>query len=93
MPDSTKPPRRFPPPWTVEDKDAYFVVRDHNGQALAYVYAEDKRTGRATHTRRSATDRGEHRQAAAIAHALIAPPKRRTPNSVLCGFGATDRAA
>jgi hypothetical protein len=37
--------RRFPPPWTVEDKDAYFIVRDHSGQALAYVYAEDKRTG------------------------------------------------
>ena len=37
--------RRFPPPWTVEDKDAYFIVRDHNGQALAYIYAEDKRTG------------------------------------------------
>jgi hypothetical protein len=40
-----KTQRRFPPPWTVEDKDAYFIVRDHNGQALAYVYAEDKRTG------------------------------------------------
>ena len=39
------PARRFPPPWTVEDKDAYFIVRDHNGQALAYAYAEDKRTG------------------------------------------------
>ena len=26
-------------------QDAYFVVCDHNGQALAYVYAEDKRTG------------------------------------------------
>ena len=37
--------RRFPPPWTVEDKDGYFIVHDHNGQALAYVYAEDKRTG------------------------------------------------
>ena len=35
----------LPPPWTVEDKDAYFIVRDHNGQALTYVYAEDKRTG------------------------------------------------
>jgi hypothetical protein len=43
MPDQTKP-RRFPPPWTVEDKDTYFIVPDHNGQALAYVYAEDKRT-------------------------------------------------
>src|SRR5215471_5346863 len=39
------PPRRFPPPWTVEDKDTYFIVCDHDGQALAYVYAEDKRTG------------------------------------------------
>jgi hypothetical protein len=34
--------RRFPPPWTVEDKDAYFIVRDHNGKALAYVYFEDE---------------------------------------------------
>ena len=30
-------PRRFLPPWTVEELDACFVVRDHNGQALAYV--------------------------------------------------------
>jgi hypothetical protein len=35
-------PRRFPPPWTVEDKDACFIVRDNNGQALAYVYFEDE---------------------------------------------------
>jgi len=34
--------RRFPPPWTVEELDACFVVRDHNGQALAYVYFEDE---------------------------------------------------
>ena len=32
------PARRFPPPWTVEELDACFVVRDHNGQQLAYVY-------------------------------------------------------
>jgi hypothetical protein len=24
--------RRFPPPWTVEDKDAYFMVRDGQAQ-------------------------------------------------------------
>ena len=34
--------RRFPPPWTVEETDACFIVRDHNGQALAYVYFEDE---------------------------------------------------
>ena len=34
-------PRRFPPPWTVEDSnDACFIVRDNKGQALAYVFYE-----------------------------------------------------
>jgi hypothetical protein len=35
--------RRFPPPWSIaEYNDACFIVRDHNGQALAYVYFEDE---------------------------------------------------
>jgi hypothetical protein len=34
--------RRFPPPWSVEEQSACFVVRDHNDQALAYVYFEDE---------------------------------------------------
>jgi hypothetical protein len=34
------PARRFPPPWTVEEKDACFIVRDKNRHALAYVYYE-----------------------------------------------------
>ena len=30
---------RFPPPWTIEElNDACFVVRDHDGQQLAYVH-------------------------------------------------------
>jgi hypothetical protein len=33
--------RRFPPPWSVEEQAACFVVRDRNGQQLAYVYYED----------------------------------------------------
>jgi hypothetical protein len=36
------PARRFPPPWSVEEQEACFVVRDHNGQALAYVYYEEE---------------------------------------------------
>jgi hypothetical protein len=36
------PARRFPPPWSVEEQEACFVVRDHNGQALAYVYFENE---------------------------------------------------
>jgi hypothetical protein len=33
-------PRRFPPPWSIEETDACFIVRDGNRQALAYVYFE-----------------------------------------------------
>jgi hypothetical protein len=39
---SVVPERRFPPPWTVEETDACFIVRDANGQALAYVYFEEE---------------------------------------------------
>jgi hypothetical protein len=34
-------PRRFPPPWTVEEQPACFVLRDVNGEVLAYVYCEE----------------------------------------------------
>ena len=33
-------PRTFPPPWSVEELDSCFVVKDANGQALAYMYFE-----------------------------------------------------
>ena len=39
---SVVPERRFPPPWTVEETDACLIVRDANGQALAYVYFEEE---------------------------------------------------
>ena len=36
-------PRRFPPPWSIEElNDACFVVSDANGQKLAYIYYEDE---------------------------------------------------
>ena len=34
-------PRRFRPSWSVEEQEACFVVRDHDGQELACVYFED----------------------------------------------------
>jgi hypothetical protein len=37
-----QPRRRFPPPWSIEDNGACFIVRDANGQSLAYVYCEDE---------------------------------------------------
>ena len=36
-------PRRFPPPWTIEElNDACVVVIDSAGQQLAYVYFEEE---------------------------------------------------
>ena len=50
-----EPSRRFPPPWTAEETDACFIIRDVNGQALAYVYFEDERRAAAKpHARRLA---------------------------------------
>ena len=34
--------RRFPPPWTLDEHDECFIVRDANGQALTYVYCEEE---------------------------------------------------
>ena len=41
------PEHRFPPPWSVDEADPKldrrcFIVRDANGQALAYVYCEEE---------------------------------------------------
>jgi hypothetical protein len=35
-----RPP--LPSPWSVEEQPACFVARDHNGQALAYIYSGDE---------------------------------------------------
>jgi len=40
--------RRFPPPWTVEDLGACFVVKDSGGQKLLYVYYEEEPGRRST---------------------------------------------
>jgi hypothetical protein len=50
--------RRFPPPWSVEEQAACFIVRDANGQALAYVYFEEE-PGRRSAAKRSRAMRRE----------------------------------
>ena len=35
-------PRRFPPPWSIEEHQESFIVKDANGQQLAYLYFEDE---------------------------------------------------
>jgi hypothetical protein len=42
MPVARVPGRRFPPPWSVDELEACFVVKDSSGQKLAYVYYEDE---------------------------------------------------
>jgi len=35
-------PRRFPPPWSIEERQESFIVKDASGQRLAYLYFEDE---------------------------------------------------
>jgi hypothetical protein len=64
------PDRHFPPPWSVEEMEACFIVRDHDGQALAYVYFEDEpgRCAAANLLTRDEAHRieGEHREDTAV---------------------------
>ena len=34
--------RRFPPPWSIEETSACFIVKDSVGQALGYFYYEEE---------------------------------------------------
>jgi hypothetical protein len=40
--EAARIPRRFPPPWSVEETAVCFVVRDSSGQKLAYVNFEEE---------------------------------------------------
>ena len=36
-------PRRFPPPWSIDESESCFIVKDHGGQKLlAYFYFESE---------------------------------------------------
>lgn len=55
-------PRRFSPPWSIEEHTESFATLDAAGQALAYVYFEDE-TGR--HMAMKRLSRDEARRIAA----------------------------
>jgi hypothetical protein len=67
--------RRFPPPWSIEERTESFIVKDANGQQLAYLYFEDEPQRQMSMKRLSRDEaflyRGEHCQAAKRAAADI----------------------
>jgi hypothetical protein len=67
------PARRFPRPWSVEEQDACFVVRDRGGQALAYLYFEEE-PGRRSAAKMPTPDEAHSFSASALEANL---PKRR----------------
>jgi hypothetical protein len=69
--------RRFPPPWSVEDIGAAFVVKESTGQKLAYVYFEEE-PGRRSAAKLLSKDEAR-RIAANVAKQseLLRPPRDR----------------
>jgi hypothetical protein len=53
--------RRFPPPWRADRIPGGYVVRDANGQALAYIYSRE--------------NEAEARQAKVLTPAILLRPK------------------
>ena len=41
-------PRRFPSPWSIEERTESFIVKDATRQPIAYVYFEDEPTRQRT---------------------------------------------
>jgi hypothetical protein len=82
--------RRFPPPWTAEERGACFIVRDATGQALAYVYFEEEPCRRAA---AKLLTKDEARRVPAARAIALAPPsviiasglKTVLPTKKICG--------
>ena len=70
MPAEVTGPRRFPPPWTVQEIEESLVIQGATGQPLAYLYFDDEPSGR-TVTKRLMRDQAR-RIAANIAKATAA---------------------
>jgi hypothetical protein len=67
----------FPPPWSVEEQqEACFVVRDRDGQAVAYVYFEDE-PGRRSAAKLLSKDEARRIAAKIVATTSIAQSTKR----------------
>jgi len=76
------PDRSFPPPWSSEEHSNYFVIRDHNGRGLAYIYYEHK-PGRQPAAKQPLSRDEARRIAANIAKLpeLVGKTERLTPGT------------
>jgi hypothetical protein len=63
------PARRFPPPWSIDELNACFIVKDSAGHKLAFVYFEDEPG------RRSSAKLLTHDEARRMAADLAKPPE------------------
>jgi hypothetical protein len=77
-------PRRFPPPWSVDDPDPKLghdccIVRDADGHPLAYVYFEEE-PGRRSAAHLMTRDEAR-RIAAKIAKLLVTGTKQEAARS------------
>ena len=67
----TEPPRRLPAPWTAEEGEESFTVKDASGRSLAYVYFEEE-PGRRSQMNRLTKD-----EARRVATAIAKIPRKR----------------
>ena len=67
----TEPPRRLPAPWTAEEGEESFTIKDASGRSLAYVYFEDEPG------RRSQLNRLTRDEARRVATAITRIPETR----------------
>jgi len=79
-------PAAFHRPWTLEEEEWWFCVRDHDGQQLAYVYFDDPRSTPKPLTKDEArADCGQYRQAAgAVGQATCAHACCHNGNGFIC---------
>jgi hypothetical protein len=69
-------PRRFPTPWSNEERQESSIVKDANGQALAYLYFEDEPQRQMSMKR---LWRDQTRRIAANIAKLAGPPAQISP--------------
>ena len=67
----TEPPRRLPAPWTAEEGEESFTIKDATGRSLAFVYFEDEPT------RRDQLSRLTRDEARRVANAIAKIPRKR----------------